>query len=279
MHSVLFNIFGFPIHSYGVMLAISFMVGIWLASYRATRVGLNRDVIPDVAFWLIISAIIGARLYYVLLKPDEFRGNLISIINPFQDGSVGIGGLVMYGGFIGAIVASFIFFKIKKLPFLPYADVLAPSLGIGIFFTRIGCFLNGCCFGAPSGTCAVSFPVDSPAGAYQASLHASGLLPSQLYESAGGLIIAAIILLVGRKSTFNGFQFYLTGLLYSVLRFGIDMTRFYPPSEKIGPLSHNQALCIFLFGLFLLIILFGKIRHNLQIKTIHNCQGRVNYLT
>jgi phosphatidylglycerol---prolipoprotein diacylglyceryl transferase len=255
MHPILFTIFGFPIHSYGVMLAVSFMVGIWLATVRAKRVGLKPEIISDVSFWVIISAIIGARLYYVLLKPEEFKGHLLNIINPFQDGAMGIGGLVMYGGFIGAIITGFVFFRLKKLPFLPYADAFAPSIGIGIFFTRIGCFLNGCCFGAPSDTCSISFPLDSPAGTYQASMHAAGLLPSQLFESAGGLVIAVVLLMIGRKRTFSGFQFYLMGLMYAILRFGIDLTRFYPPSERIGILSHNQVLCIALFGIFLALLL------------------------
>ena len=98
---------------------------------------------------------------------------------------------MMYGGFIGAIVAGILYFKIKKIPFLPYADVSAPSVGIGIFLTRIGCFLNGCCYGASNtGSLGVSFPLESPAGVYQQHIHASGLHASQLYESAGGLLIA-----------------------------------------------------------------------------------------
>ncbi len=270
MHTILFHIFGFPIHSYGAMLATSFLVGIWLATVRAKRAGLKPEIISDVSFWLIISAIVGARLYYVLLKPGEFSGNLLNIINPFQDGAVGLGGLVMYGGFIGAIAASIFFFKIKKLPFLPYADALAPSLGIGIFFTRIGCYLNGCCYGAASDICSVNFPVNSPAGAYQASLHATGLLPSQVFESVGGLVIAGIVLLAGRKKTFHGFQFYLVGLLYAVLRFIIDLTRFYPPSERLGPLSHNQVLCIGLFALFLTFIFVGRKKFLLQTMRVQD---------
>jgi phosphatidylglycerol:prolipoprotein diacylglycerol transferase len=257
MHPILLTIFGFPIHSYGVMLAVSFIVGIWLAIARAKKAGLKSEIISDVSFWVIISSLVGARLYYVILKFGEFKGHLLNIVNPFQEGALGIGGLVMYGGFIGAILAGFVFFRLKKLPFLPYADAFAPSIGIGIFFTRIGCFLNGCCFGAPSDICSVSFPVDSPAGVYQEAMHASGLLPSQLFESAGGLVIAAVLLIIGRKKTFPGFQFYLMGLFYAILRFAIDLTRFYPPNERIGFFSHNQVLCIVFFGIFLALLISG----------------------
>lgn len=255
MHPELFKIFSFPIHSYGLMLAVSFLFGIWLSSSRAKKKGLNPDVIADVGFWVILSAIVGARLYFVMLHPEEFKGNLQSIFNPFQKGQVGIGGLVMYGGFIGAIVSAFLYFKIKKQPFLPYADAIAPSVGIGIFLTRIGCFLNGCCYGASStGACSVSFPHISPAGDFQQHIHATGLYPSQLFESAGGLVMALIVLGIGNCVKIVGFQFYLIGIMYTILRFAVDFSRHYELSEKVGPLSHNQIVCIVLFVLFSVLL-------------------------
>jgi phosphatidylglycerol:prolipoprotein diacylglycerol transferase len=256
MHPVLFKVFNFPIHSYGFMLALSFLFGIWLSSWRAKKRGLNPEVIADVGFWVILSAILGARLYYVFLHFEEFRDNLLSIVNPFQEGMVGIGGLVMYGGFIGAIVAGVVYFRLKKVPFLPYADAIAPSVGFGIFLTRIGCYLNGCCMGAAStGPCSVSFPAGSPAGAFQHHIHATGLYPSQLFESAGGLVIAIIVLAVGYAKPFTGLQFYLVGIMYTILRFVVDFSRHYEAKEHLGPLSHNQVVCIVLFIIFAGLIL------------------------
>ncbi|HUI91679.1 MAG TPA: prolipoprotein diacylglyceryl transferase [Chitinivibrionales bacterium] len=260
MHPILFNIhlmkFTVPIHSYGFMLAVSFLFGIWFAATRAKKEGLHPDVITDLGFWVILAAIVGARLYYVVLHFEEFQGDLLSIINPFHAGNLGIGGLVMYGGFIGALVAAIIYFRVKGDPFLPYADVSCASLGFGIFLTRIGCFLNGCCYGAAtSSACGISFPLHSPAGAYQHEMHAHALLPSQLIESSGGLLIVVIILLVGTRKTFPGFRLYLTGIMYAVLRFAVDFTRFYTPQERLGPLSHNQIVCIVFFILFSGLIL------------------------
>jgi phosphatidylglycerol---prolipoprotein diacylglyceryl transferase len=257
MHPVLFKIFSFPIHSYGMMLALSFLLGIWLSMSRAKRAGLDPNVIADVGFWLILSAIIGARLYYVVLHFDEFSGNLWTIINPFQNGFVGIGGLVMYGGFIGATLASILYFSLKKLPFLPYADATAPGLAIGVMLTRIGCFLNGCCFGSGTAHCGVSFPLSSAAGMYQHEIHAMGLYPSQLFESGGGLLMAIILLLIGRMKPFTGCQFYLFGLFYSILRFLIDFSRVYTANERLGGLSHNQIVCIVLFVIFGGLVLKG----------------------
>jgi phosphatidylglycerol:prolipoprotein diacylglycerol transferase len=203
---------------------------------------------------VIIAAVIGARLYYVFLNFDDFRHDLLSIINPFHDGYIGISGLVMYGGFLCAITAAIVFLRVKKVHILPYLDMCAPSVGVGIALTRIGCFLNGCCYGAAAkagSILCVHYPnVNSPAGYYQYRVGAEGLLPSQFYEAFGGLIIALIIYIAGKSKPFTGLQFYILVFLYSILRFCIDFTRVYPFSEKIGPLSHNQALCIVLFVIF-----------------------------
>ncbi len=251
MHPILFQIGKLPIHSYGFMLALSFLLGIWLGGLRAKRRGLDGDVISDVGFWVILAAIIGARAYYVVLHFEEFQDNIFGIINPFHGGSMGIGGLVMYGGYIGAILASIVYFKVKRIPLLPYGDAAAPTVGLGICLTRIGCFLNGCCFGAPTETVfGIHFPPSCPAGHYQLSIHADHLHASQLYESAGGLLIAAIILIAGRKKIFDGFEFYLVGILYSILRFAVDFTRYYTPDESFLGLSHNQIVCIGLFIVF-----------------------------
>jgi len=238
-----------------MMLALSFLIGIFIAAHRAKKAGLNPDTVSDMGLYVIIAAVVGSRLYYVFLHFDEFRGDLFSIINPFAGGSVGIGGLVMYGGFLGAVIAAVIFFKVKKIPHLPYLDVCAPSVGIGIALTRIGCFLNGCCYGAV--TKAHSFfcvhypdPDISPAARYQHIMGAHGLQPSVLYEAAGGIAVALIIYLAGKKKPFAGLQFYLLFVFYAVLRFVIDFTRIYNTSERIGPFSHNQALCIVLFIIF-----------------------------
>jgi phosphatidylglycerol:prolipoprotein diacylglycerol transferase len=259
MHPVLFTIpvIHFPIHAYGFMLALSFLLGIWIASARAKRAGLNPIVIADVGFWVILSAIVGSRAYYVLLHFEEFRNDLWAIINPFNHGLVGIGGLVMYGGFIGAILAAVVFFKKKKIPFLPYADASAPSVALGVALTRIGCFLNGCCFGSSATHGGITFPVSSAAGMYQHEIHAAGLYPAQLYESAGGLLVFLLLLLIDRKKPFTGFLFYSLGLLYSVLRFIVDFSRFYGTDERLAGLSHNQIVCIVLFVIFGGLILRG----------------------
>ncbi len=266
MHPILFNIGPIPIHSYGVMLAIAFLSALYISSKRAEKVNISKDLIMDLAFWIILSAILGARLYYVILHPEEFKGHWLDTINPFGKEQFGIGGLVMLGGMYGVIITSFIFLKIKKAPFLKIADIISPTIGLGIFVTRIGCFLNGCCYGKcttlPIG---VSFKFDSPAGHFMQQMSCHSLHPSQLYLSSGGLIIFSLLLLLDRFKKFEGQTFFSLIALYSILRFVVDYTRFYLPDERIITLSHNQFLCILMFAT---AIISGIIIYKKSIKKI-----------
>ncbi len=283
MHPVLVNFGPLAIHSYGVMLAISFLFGIWFSARRARARDLEPSVITDVAFYLIIAAIIGARAYYVFLHWEEFSGNPAAMVNPFAGDTIGIGGLVMLGGFIGAVIAGVLYFRVRHFPFLPYADAIAPSIGFGIFFTRIGCFLNGCCYGRPTDSFwGVTFPPHCPAGVYERGIAAQqgipleevALFPSQLFLSFGGLMLALLVLGAGRinrkKGWGAGIEFYLAIVLYAVLRFVVDFTRYYAPEgEKIGALSHNQIFCILLFVVFGGLILKNILQSS---ETTHTAQ-------
>ncbi|MBT8397198.1 MAG: prolipoprotein diacylglyceryl transferase [Gemmatimonadetes bacterium] len=249
MRSALFHFFDFPVDPYGFMLGLSFLAGIGFAAWRARRDDLNPHAILDLGILIIIGVVLGSRLYYALLHLEEFEGNLLNAFNPFGEGG-GAQGLVMYGGLIGGILAGFIYMRLKQISFPRYADAIAPSIALGVFLTRIGCFLNGCCFGKGwGGPLAVSFPPDSPPGQFQEQVHVAGLHPSQLYESFGGLVILIVLLTVGRSwKRWDGLQFYMAILLYSGLRFMVEYTRHFEPGEMLGPFTHNQVVCIVLFA-------------------------------
>ncbi|MDZ4659126.1 MAG: prolipoprotein diacylglyceryl transferase [Bythopirellula sp.] len=153
---------GLPIRGYGLMVLCGVIAGILLAMHRAQQVGLPSDTILSLAFSFLLCGIIGARLFYVVeywdtrFKSDDWRETAWNVLR-FTEG-----GLVIYGALLGAAVAVFWFVWRRKLPLLAMADLLAPSLLIGVAFGRIGCFLNGCCYG---GECdlpwAITFPRES----------------------------------------------------------------------------------------------------------------------
>jgi len=161
---------GLPIRGYGVMLLIGISSGVGMAIYRARQGGLDSEIILSMAIWLVVCGVIGARLFYVIEYWDEkfagksVRDTLLEILNIPQ------GGLVIYGGFLGAMAGFTAFVRKHKLPLLAMADLIAPSMMIGLAFGRIGCLLNGCCYGGQTDwPWHVTFPQDSPPYADQAS--------------------------------------------------------------------------------------------------------------
>ena len=160
---------GLPIRAYGAVMLVAVVTGVGLAAYRAQRTGVDPEVIYSLAFWLFAAGIAGARIFYVVQKHDEFliesssgsidwASSLALMLN------IARGGLVVYGSLIGGILAYAIFVYRRKLPPLALADLIAPSLLIGLAIGRIGCLLNGCCFGAICETelPAISFPAADP---------------------------------------------------------------------------------------------------------------------
>jgi phosphatidylglycerol:prolipoprotein diacylglycerol transferase len=150
---------GLPIRGYGLMVVLGAAAGIVLAVRRARQVGLDHELILSLAFWMFVCGIVAARLFYVIEYWQEdfagksLRDTVLAVLN-FPSG-----GLVVYGALAGASLAFILFARRHKLPMLATADLVAPSLAIGLAFGRIGCFLNGCCYGGPTDwPWAVTFP-------------------------------------------------------------------------------------------------------------------------
>ncbi len=246
MHPV---IFGF-IKSYGLLLALSFLVGIWLSVRRGRRRGLSPDLVLDLCFAVLISSLIGVRLYFVLTHPGHFHPWYRALY-------IWEGGLTLYGGIIAATATVWWLCRRRKVPFLRMADVMAPAVVLGIGITRIGCFLNGCCFGRPTqGPLGVVFPPDCAAGWLCA--REGALLPAQLFSSLGGFLAFALLLLLDRKRDPDGTTFGRFLVFYGVARFAVDFSRWYEPDmvPALG-LSANQWISMALVagGLLLLLVL------------------------
>ena len=263
MHPILIKTDWLTIQSYGVLLAISFVLGIALAVRRAAKSGISQKFVLDLSVLIVISSLIGARFLYVIYHLDEFRGHWLDMVSPFQSsGEFGIAGLTFLGGLIGAIIASIAYSKAKGYPFLLVADIFTPSIAAGLILVRVGCYLNGCCYGvpAPESVWGVVFPFDSPAGAANPGL---AIYPTQLFSSFGGAVIVGILFLIEIKKRPVGFIFYSFLPLYGLHRLLIDSFRYYEPSMVLTHISShgfsvNQGISIILILIGTAGLLFSR---------------------
>jgi len=155
------------LHTYGLMMAIGVYVGWWLAARRARQEGLSADLVGDIVLVSIIAGIVGARVLWFILDRDPGDSWLVFF-------KVWEGGLVFYGGLGGAVVADLAYLRLKRQEVLRVADVLAPSVALGQAFGRVGCFLNGCCFGGPATAgFPLALPFSTPPGTPSAARHFS----------------------------------------------------------------------------------------------------------
>ena len=257
MLPVLFKIGNFELRSYGLALAISVALGVWFSMKRSPRFGIKKEIILDFTVVIMIAAILGSRLWYVVYHVDEFKGHWFNTINPFQNGTIGIAGLSMVGGIVLAIVAALAYAKMKKLNFIKLGDTIAPAFLLGAGIVRLGgCFLNGCCFGRPTDSpIGIIFPPEGVAGSYFPGVH---LWPTQLFASALGFIGFALVLWLERKQKFSGFTFWVVFFYYSIDRFIVDQFRYYEAPQvlaTLGPVTIN-ANHLLLIGLFIVSGLF-----------------------
>ncbi len=252
MHPEILRLGPVVIRAYGVMLAASFVVGTLYVWYMSRR--FNREFVPLLwlTYLLIASGIIGARLGYVVIHWSEFAANPLAAVNPFAGESVGIAGLNVYTGVLLAMVNAWIWCRWQSLPVLKTFDLFAPAFALGLGLTRIGCFLNGCCFGTP---CDLPWAVSYPAGSIpyaffgQTSLH-----PAQLYSSAYGFILFGILHWLLLRKRFAGQVVAVLLMAEAASRFAIEYVRFYEATMHVSlglwEPTFNQvvALCLFLLG-------------------------------
>ncbi len=248
MHPEIFGV----IKSYGVLLATSFVLGILLCIRRGRARGLDPDTVLDFCFGVLLSSIVGVRLYFVLTHLADFHPW-------YRAFYIWEGGLTLYGGIIAATLTVWVLARRRGVPFLRMADVMAPAVVLGIGITRIGCFLNGCCFGRPTDSfLGVVFPPHCPAGPYCAAEGA--LLPSQLFSSAGGFAVFGLLLLLEKRRSVEGMTFARFLALYGLARVLVDFTRWYEPEMILAlGLTSNQwiSIVIGLGGVLLMLRLRG----------------------
>ncbi len=217
MQPIAFQLGPITVHWFGICIALAFLAGMWTATRRAPHVGISGNLIADLVIpWLLVGGIVGARILFVISYwKDEFAGKPWWEIFMIQRG-----GLVFYGGLIGASLATIIFARLKKVSLWKIADIMAPSIALGSMFGRLGCFMNGCCYGrACELPWAVRFPSDHFTGG--APVH-----PTQLYDAFLNLTLYLGLAWIFRhRRKFNGQIFALYLMCYAVTRSTVEFFR------------------------------------------------------
>jgi phosphatidylglycerol:prolipoprotein diacylglycerol transferase len=221
-----------PVHSYGLMIVLGFFLLIWVSSREARRRGLP-DFVYDLGLVMLLCGLLGGRIFYYALNwQEQYRNE--SLLEFFK---IWKGGLVFYGGALGGLLGGLVYLWRKRLPLADCLDVAAVGAPIGMAFGRLGCFLNGCCFGGPSGpdyVFGVVFPRGSPAWESQLaagwlSSRASPALavhPVQLYQAVHDLLLFGLLYAyLRRPEAIRGAGMPLLIFLYGVGRFQLEFLR------------------------------------------------------
>jgi phosphatidylglycerol:prolipoprotein diacylglycerol transferase len=228
MFPELFRIFGFPINTYGVFLALAFLGGILVATRLAHRDGLPRERIYDLCLWMLLASLVGSKILMFFTEPDyrEHPAQLFSL-DFLRSGGV------FYGGLIGALLTAYVLMRRYGLPWWKTADACAPGIALGNVLGRLGCFSAGCCWGEPTnlpwgmrftqlGHEVTGVPID-------ARLH-----PTQLYESFAMLIVFFFLIWLHRRKKFSGQVILAYVAIYAAVRFVIEFVRDDPRGDILG---------------------------------------------
>lgn len=260
MQSELLNIGSLTIHWYGVMMALGFFLGLlnWVCIGRTS--GRDFSFCSDFLFWIMLSGILGARVAYVLSEWEHFSSNPVEILWIHR------GGLIYYGGFIGAGIAIFVFAKRHKERLMSLLDFALTSVPLAHAMGRIGCFMNGCCYGKvcklPIG---VRFPPQS--GVWRDHVYSGRILrfakaslpvhPVQIYEAIFNLALYALLIWHYRRRKRDGTTVALYLLVYPVGRFVLEIFRGDDRVRWFG-LSVAQVISVLLFAVGVSFLMWSR---------------------
>lgn len=243
----LFHLGSFSQSTYGVLVALAFVVALLVIGRLSRRAGLNHDAVMNLGIYCALAAIVGAKIMMFLIDVPYYVNNPGEI---FSLASLQAGG-VFYGGLIASLITALVYMRRKHLPALETADVFAPGIALGHAIGRLGCFAAGCCWGRPThlpwgvtftnpvARQLVGVPLDI-------SLH-----PTQLYESAAEFVIFGILWWRIRKRHAAGAIISLYLVLYATVRFLVEFVRDHPGEGNPfgGPLNTEQWISLALVGL------------------------------
>ncbi|HEX6323063.1 MAG TPA: prolipoprotein diacylglyceryl transferase [Vicinamibacterales bacterium] len=240
MHPILFELGDWPVYTYGILLAAAYLLGLQLAVWRAKRHGVDPNRVMDLGIWIIIAALVGAKLLLIVVDWSYYRANPREIFSLVRSAGV------FYGGLVVATLTGFVLIRRYRLPVWTTADLYAPGIALGHVIGRMGCFFAGCCWGKPTDVpWAITFTNPAAAANVGTPLNVA-LHPTQLYEAGAELLILVLLLATERRGRpFAGRTFWLYMLLYAVTRFVIEIYRGDPRGELLG-MSTSQFFSVLL---------------------------------
>lgn len=256
MHPILFEIGGWPVYSYGLLLAAAYLAGLQMAVVRARRLGMDGTKIMDLGIYLIIAALVGAKLMLVIVDFEYFRsrpGELLSLVRA---------GGVFYGGLIFALAVAYFLVRRYQLDIWTTADLMAPGIALGHVIGRVGCLLAGCCYGRPTDLPWGIVFTDPAAAANVGTPLGIPLHPTQLYDAGAELLIMVALLATERRGRpFPGRTFWLYMVLYAISRFIVEMFRGDDRGMLLGmSTSQTVSLVVLPLGLVMLYRLSARQR-------------------
>jgi phosphatidylglycerol---prolipoprotein diacylglyceryl transferase len=238
------------VYTYGVLLAAAYLLGLQLAMVRARKRNLDATRVMDLGIYIIISALVGAKLLLLVTDFQTFKNNPAELLSLARSGGV------FYGGLILAVVVALIYIRRIGLPLWTTCDVFAPGIALGHVVGRFGCFFAGCCFGRPTNLpWAITFTDPFAAANVGTPLNVP-LHPTQLYEAGAELLILGLLLGTEPKGKpFAGRTFWLYMLLYAISRFIIE---FFRGDERgaVGVLSTSQFISVILAPLAVIMLVY-----------------------
>lgn len=256
MYPTLIHLGPFPIHTYGLLIAIGFLTAIQVIKKLSVLSKLNLDHVLDLTFWSLLVGFLGARLLFVITRWDSFMNDPISIFKVWE------GGLVFYGGPLLGFPFILYFLKKVKLPLWKTLDVLAPGLVIAHSFGRMGCLAAGCCYGRPTNA---NWGIKLNSELVDSALQGVYLHPTQIYESVSLFILFLGLLFVFKNKKFDGQVALVYFMSYPIIRSIIEIYR----GDIIRGFVIDNVLSTsqFISILFFLLATFGLIY---RMKTLKN---------
>lgn len=263
MHPVLFEIpifGGLRIYTYGVLVALGFLAGMWWVSHEAKRVGEDPSKATDLVFYIIIAAIVGSRIAHVLLADRaHFLAEPLSFFRIWE------GGLIFHGGLIAAILTAIWYTRRHRRSFWVYADIFAPAIALGHAIGRLGCLAAGCCHGLPVPGGDHWWAIVFPPNALSFAPPGVPLYPTQLFEAGGEFLIFLTLITLRHRIRFAGRLFALYLMIYGLLRFLVEPLRGTETRDHLisNTLSAGQEISVLAIVLAVVIwIARGKRREH-----------------